>query len=154
MHRRYMLSVAVVLFSGATVSTLTSPANAQECSVNTAGPVSLRSSQALTICATNLDAPRTARLGVAFYDAFNAREPLRLEYFNLSQGAGTCTTFRAGKDSLTVVARAGYVLAEGDGAEPLALSVQVEPARGIRIHYPNMISSRRLANGVPEGPPV
>lgn len=107
------------------------PARAQECMVGTTGPLTLTSRQTLTLCVTNLDAQSTRRVGFAFYDAFNAREPLRLEYADLALGAGTCTSFRPSQDSFTVVARTGYVRAPEDPAQPLAGSAQVSPRQGV-----------------------
>jgi hypothetical protein len=99
--------------------------------VGTIGPLSLTSRQTLTLCATNLDAQTSRRVGFAFYDAFEAREPLQLEYADLALGDGACRGFRPSRDSLTVVARAGFVRAAEDPARPLALSAQILPRTGV-----------------------
>lgn len=124
MSKRRQRPLVLVALHGMLFASL-APAGAQECTVSTAGPLVLTSDQTLTVCASNLDAPSARRVGVAFYDAFDAREPLRLEYVDLAPGAGSCTSFRPPEESLSVVARAGYVRAPEDPAQPLALSAQV-----------------------------
>lgn len=101
------------------------PARAQECVITMTGPLTLTSRQVVTVCATNLGAPRTVRLGVAFYDAFNAREPLRLDYLDLAAKAGACASFRAPGRTSHIVAQVGYVSAAGDPKRPLAASAEV-----------------------------
>jgi hypothetical protein len=101
------------------------PATAQECMVGTFGPLTLAARETMTLCVTNLDAPTPRRVGFAFYDAFHAREPLKLEYADLARGAGACISFRPSReDSRTIVARAGFVRAVDDPAQPLALSAK------------------------------
>jgi hypothetical protein len=115
----------------ATVLLLTPPrhADAQECMVGTFGPLTLTARETVTVCVTNLDAPTPRRVGFAFYDAFDARKPLRLEYVELAKGAGACTSFRPSREeSRTIVARAGFIRAEADPAQPLALAAQISRA--------------------------
>src|SRR5262245_2679951 len=98
------------------------PLQAQECNTTTTGPLTLASRQVVTVCATNLGAPRTVRLGVAFYDALDAREPLQINYLSLAQKTGACASFRAARQTTRVVAQVGYVGATTDPERPLAAS--------------------------------
>lgn len=107
------------------------PAQAQECMVGTIGPLTLASREILTLCATNLEAQGSRRVGLAFLDAFNAREPLRLEYVELAFGAGACHSFRPVRDHHTVVVRAGYIRASTDPEQSIALSAQKASANGV-----------------------
>lgn len=82
-----------------------------------------------------LRAAGTVRVGVAFYDAFNAREPLQLEYFDLTQKAGTCTSFRTSRQAVTILAQAAHMNPPPDPS-PLALSAQVFPSKGLEGSRP------------------
>jgi len=70
-------------------------------------------------------------VGLAFLDAFNAREPLRLEFLDLTFGAGACQSFRPMRDRQTVVVRVGYVRASTDPEQSIALSAQKISANGV-----------------------
>ena len=128
MRRWGRLSLGVVVLSTTLVLAAPRPASAQECMVGTIGPLTLTARDALTLCVTNLDARGSRRVGIAFYDAFSAREPLRLEYADLALGAGNCKTFRPTRESRTIVARAGFIRAVDDPAQPIALAAQISRA--------------------------
>jgi hypothetical protein len=87
--------------------------------------MTLTSRQTLAVCVTNLGAPRKERLGVAFYNAFDAREPLQLDYLDLDQKAGTCTSFRTTGQHARIIAEAGYVGVTEDPERPIAVSAEV-----------------------------
>ena len=119
--------VAMVLLAMAVLA-VSGTASAQECMAGTFGPLTLATRQTVTLCVTNLDAKATRRVGFAFYDAFDAREPLRLEFANVVVGAGHCASFHPSRDALTIVARAGFIRGVDDPAQPLALSAQISKA--------------------------
>jgi hypothetical protein len=153
MRRCGRLSLGLVVLSGTLLLAITRPARAQECMVGTIGPLFLTSRQTLTLCATNLDAQTSRRVGFAFYDAFEAREPLRLQYADLALGAGACSSFQPSRDSLTVVARAGFVRAAEDSARPLALSAQIFPRAGV-VDAADYVVWRSSFGANPPPPPV
>jgi hypothetical protein len=153
MERWGRLTLGVVALSTALALTTSRPATAQECMVGTFGPLSLAARDTVTLCVTNLDAPTSRRVGFAFYDAFNARVPLQLEYADLSHGAGTCVSFRPGRDaSRTIVARAGFIRAVNDPAQPLALSAKTSSKTDGDVDAGDFIVWRR--GGDPPGPLV
>jgi hypothetical protein len=152
MRRSARLSLAVIALSTLAL-TAGNPASAQECMVGTFGPLTLAARETVTLCVTNLDAPASRRVGFAFYDAFSAREPLQLEYADLAPGAGTCITFRPSRDHApTIVARAGFIRAADDPAQPLALSAKVS-ARG-DVDGRDFLVWQRGGDPPPPPPPV
>lgn len=124
------LTLGVVVLSPTLALATPAPAIAQECMVGTFGPLTLASRESLTLCATNLEAQGSRRVGLAFLDAFNAREPLRLEYVDLAPGAGACHSFRPARDDRTIVVRAGFIRATTEPEQSIALSAQKKSANG------------------------
>jgi hypothetical protein len=130
MRRYARFSFVAIALSVTAVLVDHRPAQAQECMVGTIGPLTLTSREGLTLCATNLEAHGSRRVGLALLDAFNTREPLRLEYVDLSLGAGACHSFRPPRDHHTIVVRTGYIRAATDPEQAIALSVQKTSANG------------------------
>jgi hypothetical protein len=100
-----------------------SPADARECKAGSAGPLTLVEGEHLEVCVTNLNGLTARRIGIAFYDAFDARHPLDLTFLALDAGRGGCTTTpRLARVGATIIAQVGFL--DDGGPAPVA-SAQV-----------------------------
>jgi len=116
----------IIVLATALLALSTGPVAAQQCAVGVVGPFSLSARQDIKVCGNNFLGTVAVSVGVAAFDALDARVPLDLRFVRLAPQEGACLLLsRAGardKVARDVLVQTGVVLE--DGAVPPELSVQ------------------------------
>ena|SRR5687768_7164125 len=129
-----MRRVPILLLLAGVLGLLSVSADAQECSVAEVGPFSLAATQQVIVCGTNLYGNGDIKVGIATFNALDAREPLDLRFVSLRPREGFCLSPRlssqaagSADSALTrmLIVQAGAAIGTTpDTAFPIVLSVQ------------------------------
>ena len=130
--RRKRIWVWTAGLLGMAVQLLPVTAHAQACAVAEVGPFSLTAKQEVRVCGNNLYGNGDIKVGIATFDALDAREPLDLRFVTLKPREGFCLSPRlgaqrqaSGKSVREVIVQAGAAIDVGQVSPfPIVLSVQ------------------------------
>lgn len=121
LHGPIIIVLAILLLAQPT-----GPVAAQQCAVGVVGPFSLSAKQDIKVCGNNFLGTVAVSVGVATFDALDARVPLDLRFVRLAPREGACLLVSRGatrtKAARDVLVQTGVVL-EADAVPP-ELSVQ------------------------------